>query len=319
MTQELNEEQIDRTSDLSGDKKAAIKAESQIAGRFWGGVEWRIVAEFTMFTAAWVFVIVQGLRGAMPLWLGLVANTAIASTFYMPMHESVHGNISGKVVSMRWLNELIGKLCQPMLIMSHAGHRSSHMKHHAFTNEAGRDPDFAIQGRITELPKKWFASTMINTFLPLFAIFPGLRRMLPKSFMQRGERDPRDAKSMFRLWAISTVALVAAFVFGFGPQALLLWWLPARIQLIWLMAVFAWFPHHPADKAGRYVDTRVAVFPGSGLLVRGHDHHALHHLFPRVAHYKLRRLWQEMADDLVSKGVRSEGRAKAATGPVIWN
>jgi len=35
----------------------------------------------------------------------------------------------------------------------------------------------------------------------------------------------------------------------------------------------------------RYVDTRVAVFPGSTLLIRGHDYHALHHLFPRVPHY----------------------------------
>ena len=319
MDQELNEEQIDRTIDLSAEKKIAIKAENQVAGRFWGGVEWRIVAEFIVFAAAWVFVMVQGLRGAIPLLLGLVLNTAIASTFYMPMHESVHGNISGKVASMRWLNELIGKLAQPMLIMSHSAHRSSHMKHHAFTNEPGRDPDYVTRGRFSELPVKWFAMTMLNTFLPLFAVFPVLRRLIPKSLLRGGDRDPQTAKSLFRVWLVSTVVLVVAFVFGAGPQALLLWWLPARIQMLWLMFIFAWFPHHPADKAGRYVDTRVAVFPGSGLLVRGHDHHALHHLFPRVAHYKLRRLWQEMADDLVSKGVRSEGGAKAATGPVIWN
>ena len=318
MTQELNEEQIDRTSDLSADKKAAIRAESRIAGRYWGGVEWRIVIEFALFATAWVVVIVQGLRGSMPLWIGLILNTILAATFYMPMHESVHGNISGRVASMRWLNELIGKLSQPMLIMSHAGHRSSHMKHHAFTNEPGRDPDVITRGRMSELPVKWLAMTLLNSFLPLFALFPALRRLLPKSFMTRGDRDPDAAKSMFRLWAVSTIVLVVAFVAGVGPQALMLWWLPARIQMLWLMFIFAWYPHHPADKSGRYVDTRVAVFPGSGLLIRGHDHHALHHLYPRVAHYRLRALWQEMADDLVSKGVRSEGRARASTGPVIW-
>ena len=318
MEQQLNEEQIDRTIDLSADKKAAIRAENVIAGRYWGGVEWRIVAEFVLFTALWVFVIVQGVRGAIPLWLGLIVNTAVASTFYMPMHESVHGNISGRVTGMRWLNELVGKLAQPMLMMSHSAHRSSHMKHHAFTNEAGRDPDFATQGRMSELPKKWFAMAMVNTFLPLFALFPALRRLLPAALKTRGERDPQGAKSMFRMWLVTTLVLVVAFASGHGLHALMLWWLPARIQMLWLITVFAWFPHHPADRAGRYVDTRVAVFPGSGLLVRGHDHHALHHLFPRVAHYKLRRLWQEMADDLVSKGVRSEGRATAATGPIVW-
>jgi hypothetical protein len=29
-------------------------------------------------------------------------------------------------------------------------------------------------------------------------------------------------------------------------------------------------------------------------------------------------MWQEMAADLVPKGVRAEGRALEATGPVVW-
>jgi beta-carotene hydroxylase len=114
------------------------------------------------------------------------------------------------------------------------------------------------------------------------------------------------------------VVLLVAFLNGFGLEALLLWYIPARLQFCWLLTVFAWFPHHPSVGAGRYIDTRVAVFPGSRFLIRGHDHHALHHLFPRVAHYRLRALWAEMAEDLVTKGVRSEGGAVAATGPVIW-
>ncbi|MEI8323340.1 MAG: fatty acid desaturase, partial [Actinomycetes bacterium] len=105
---------------------------------------------------------------------------------------------------------------------------------------------------------------------------------------------------------------------GLGWPALLLWYIPARLQAFWLLMVFAWYPHHPAKETGRYVDTRVAVFPGSTLLIRGHDHHALHHLFPRVPHYKLPKLWNEMASDLVPRGVRAEGRAVGATGTVVW-
>ena len=74
----------------------------------------------------------------------------------------------------------------------------------------------------------------------------------------------------------------------------------------------------PAVPVGRYVDTRVAVFPGSGLIIRGHDHHAVHHLFPRIPHYRLREFWEQSASDLVSKGVRAEGRAIGATGPITW-
>jgi len=60
------------------------------------------------------------------------------------------------------------------------------------------------------------------------------------------------------------------------------------------------------------------VFRGSGLIIRGHDHHAMHHMFPRVPHYRLRALWNDVAQDMVAKGVRAEGRATAATTPVVW-
>ena len=110
-------------------------------------------------------------------------------------------------------------------------------------------------------------------------------------------------------WMMSGASLFAA---------LMLWWLPARIQLCWLMFIFAWYPHHPANETSRYRNTRVAVFRGSGVLIRGHDHHAMHHLFPRVPHYRLKALWRETASDFVAKGVRVEGRAAGATSRIVW-
>jgi fatty acid desaturase len=44
----------------------------------------------------------------------------------------------------------------------------------------------------------------------------------------------------------------------------------------------------------------------------------VHHLFPRVPHYRLPALWADVADDMVAKGVRSEGGAIDATGPIVW-
>ena len=60
------------------------------------------------------------------------------------------------------------------------------------------------------------------------------------------------------------------------------------------------------------------MFPGSRLVIRGHDYHALHHLFPRVVHYKLPKLWQEIGPQMTAKGVRTEGRALGATQPITW-
>ena len=127
-----------------------------------------------------------------------------------------------------------------------------------------------------------------------------------------------EGKSQIRFWLLTTAVLIVGFVTGHGVAALMLWWLPARIQLCWLMFIFAWYPHHPANETSRYRNTRVAVFRGSGVLIRGHDHHAMHHLFPRVPHYRLKALWRETASDFVAKGVRVEGRAAGATSRIVW-
>ena len=325
MDERLSESEIDRTDSLGESARESIRRESEIANRYWGGVEWRIVLTFAVCATVWTTVLVLGIRGDIPLPVGFLLNVVIAPTFYMPMHESVHGNISGRVGRMRWLNELVGKLAAVPLIMGHSMHRSSHMRHHAFTNDPARDPDIVTRGRLSELPKKWFGLALLNSFLPLFAFVPPFRLLLP-GVMRRamaesrdGGRPGRDGKALFRQWLVTHIVLAACFASGIGVPALVLWYLPARIQMLWLMTVFAWYPHHPADRSGRYVDTRVAVFPGSGFLIRGHDHHAVHHLYPRIPHYRLRRAWQELAGELVPKGVRSEGSATGATRPVVWS
>jgi beta-carotene hydroxylase len=166
-------------------------------------------------------------------------------------------------------------------------------------------------------------------FAPLFAFSNGAFRVLPlkiRTFFTRQESkemitstEIKSGKYTLRYWLLTTVLIIAGFFFGIGWESLLLWYLPARISFGWLLFVFAWYPHHPATNQGRYVDTRVAVFPGSTLLTRGHDYHALHHLFPRVPHYRLPKLWTEIGPKLIPKGVRTEGRALGANGSIIWN
>jgi len=322
MSSALDPERIWHPDDQpTAEARQILKDENLIAAKYWGGFQWRIVLTFLVFSAGWVTTLVLGINGAIPLWLGLIINTAFAATFYMPMHEAVHRNVWGKQMRFRKGEDILGILCSIPLLLSFGVHRPSHMRHHAYTNDADRDPDYFAQGKMKELPMKWWAVTVSFSLMPLFAFVPPARKLLPKIVLQNASRQGvirAEGKIQFRFWIIVHVVLLVAFLNGFGLEALLLWYIPARLQFCWLLTVFAWFPHHPSVGAGRYIDTRVAVFPGSRFLIRGHDHHALHHLFPRVAHYRLRALWAEMAEDLVTKGVRSEGGAVAATGPVIW-
>ena len=64
-----------------------------------------------------------------------------------------------------------------------------------------------------------------------------------------------------------------------------------------------------STETDRYRDTRVFTFFGSTFLIRGHDHHLLHHLFPVVPHYRLRALWRDIGEHLSEQGARIEGRA----------
>ncbi len=314
---------IDAAAGAGGDavgRRDAVKAENVVAAKYWGGIQWRMVVTFLFFSVIWGGVMWLGIADAIPLWVGLIINTVIASTFYMPMHEATHKNIWGKVAKGRQVEEVIGKLCSIPLGISFTAHRTSHMRHHAFTNDASRDPDQFTDGRLRDLPLKWLSAAYVYTFLPLIAFVPVTRKILhpalKRSLGTTGSR--KDGLVQMRFWALTHLVLLVAFLTGFGLPALFLWYIPARLQAFWLLLVFAWYPHHPAKEMGRYVDTRVAVFPGSTFLIRGHDHHALHHLFPRVPHYQLPKLWNEMANDLVPRGVRSEGSAVGATGPVSW-
>ena len=98
------------TTDSDDKGRFELRAERAFAAPYWGGFETRIVVEFALGTVAWIGVIVAGTAGIIPLWLGLVINTAVASTFYMPMHEAAHGNIWGGRTAGVWGQDLIGML-----------------------------------------------------------------------------------------------------------------------------------------------------------------------------------------------------------------
>jgi len=303
------------------ERRNQVKLEGVIAAKYWGGIQYRIILTFAIFTACWVGVLILGFNGVLPLWLGLILNSIFASTFYMPMHEAAHKNILGKATSGRWVEEAIGHLSSVPTGLNFTSHRAGHMRHHAFTNDPARDPDHFTAGRLSELPLKLYGMTMLYAFLPAFVLIKPLRVLLPQALREKlvsKEGSKSEGKAQLRYWLISTVVLVVSFATGHGLVALTLWWIPARLQLCWLMFIFAWYPHHPAKETSRYRHTRVAVFPGSGLLIRGHDYHAIHHLYPRVPHYRLKSVWNELSDELIVQGVRTEGRAKGATTSVVW-
>lgn len=304
-------------------RQAVLRDELAVAAPFRDHFEWRILATFGFFTVAWLAVVVGGALGSIPLWLGFVANTIIATTFYMPLHEAVHGNIWGRTRRGRWGERLVGMFCAvPLATTSFASHKMLHMRHHAYTNDPDRDPDHYIAGSLGAVLVKLVLLTFSYPILPLVLVLP--RRLLPPELRNAYRIDVEDTlvrQANVRHWIFWIgvhAALVLLALRGLGWQALMLWYLPGRMAIAWLTFIFAWYPHHPKLGVGRYIDTRVAAFPGSRWLVRGHDYHALHHLFPRVPHTRLRSLWLVAGEDLVARGVPAQGTAPYATEPIRW-
>lgn len=100
-------------TDLAEERRLALRAEREIVAPFRGAFETRIIATFAVCAMAWATVIVLGVIGTVPLWVGLVLNTVLATTFYMPLHEAAHGNIWGDGRTNRGSEELIGVLPTP--------------------------------------------------------------------------------------------------------------------------------------------------------------------------------------------------------------
>ncbi len=198
------------------ERRLMLRAERAAAAPYWGGFQTRIVVTFAAFTFAWVAVIVLGASGALPLWLGLVLATVLASTFYMPMHEATHGNIAGKQSRLRPLEDAIGTFCSIPLGISYGAHRSSHMRHHAYTNDPDRDPDHFTDGPLRKLPPKLLAIVTLSSLLPVFAFVPAARKLLPAQLRRsmQADDDRSGGLQQLRFWVVMHLVLLVAFLAG---------------------------------------------------------------------------------------------------------
>ena len=283
---------------------------------FIGKLGIRSIFNFLWAVGGWVTTVVLTLNGTVPLLAGIGLSVVFIQACYMPMHESVHHTPSGGRKSLAWVDRLIGEATGLILCESFRGHVITHLLHHTHAN-GERDPDVLNSaGTPIQIFGRVIAGAILYPLIPFIQLFPPLAKGIPSAIRERfAERDrirgPEVAKASRWIAIIHITILIAGTATGFGIVVWLLWYIPAWIGRFWLSLVFGWLPHHPHKETGRYRDTRIFTFVGSTFLIRGHDYHLLHHLFPRVPHYKLRSLWKSISPHLDAQGARIEGRAAA--------
>lgn len=244
------------------------------------------------------------LSGRMSMWLGSIAATLLAYASFTVLHEASHGNVHGARPALRWVGELAGWFGGLPLLAPHPMFRAIHLRHHSYTNDPERDPDF------------WVHSSQPLGVLARCATLLGAYEW---SFFFGEVSRSRAAQGVRRQAAIG-VALLAALMAllvtaGLGREVLFLWVLPGLAAATMLAFAFDWVPHHPHSVQRRFLDTRILLVPGLTLPMLWQNYHLVHHLYPRVPFYRYAACFRELRPELEAKGSPIEGYARGQSLP----
>lgn len=308
---------VAKTEPLAGVER--LNYERTMVEPFTSSFGWRTLWNAVWPLAGWVATVVAVLTDRLPMSAGIIVAAVMLQAFYMPVHESVHRTISAGRNQLAWIDRAVGSFCAWMIHTSFIEHRHIHLLHHTHTNDVG-DPDVLnAKGTPRDIVVRVLLGATLFPILPILAAIPGGMKVLPPALRTRLAEAASFRSAAARrgtmLVAWSHIALLGvATVLGYGIEILLLFYVASWLGRFYVSLVFGWLPHHPHTEVGRYRDTRVFTFPGSTFLIRGHDYHLLHHLFPRVPHYELRGLWRQIGPHLASQGARIEGQAARQLG-----
>ena len=86
----------------------SLARERAVARKYIGRVQWEMILWGLGQFSVWLTILILGIQGRFPLWLGFPIATVLCCLAYLPSHEAQHGNIAGRHENLRWLNDLVG-------------------------------------------------------------------------------------------------------------------------------------------------------------------------------------------------------------------
>lgn len=243
-------------------------------------IAWPTVALLVACTAAISISVSTGVSGAIPLWVACIINTISVYLLFSVIHDSIHRSISSNHRINDWCGRIAATFMSPGSTLGLF--RWGHIQHHRYTSGL-RDPDSWLHGgRNWTLLLRW---SVIDFYYLLFAI----------------RSDDHIAKRYVRPALIgASAAMVLAcvlLVMGYWAELLLLWFIPTRMQAVFLGFTFFWLPHVPHDFTAAEAPYRATtVRIGHEWLLtpifQYHNYHLIHHLYPRTPFYNHLRVWR---------------------------
>lgn len=239
---------------------------------------------------------------AIPMWCGFLVSTVCAYYSLGPLHDAMHGNISGNGASTEeapWFDTVFGWISSIPLIMPFSAYRMMHYRHHAHTNDPNADPDYYLAA------SNWYTAAWRAMLRRLILVTTMIRRG-PKADLSDSPRVRRAKVVMALINYTSLLVLIGAAYYGYFAEVFFLWYLPSKVATLFAEILTGYVPHYPFQAMAQFEHSRIVRFWGSTVLLFGHDHHALHHLFPRIPFFKYAEVFARIRPELERSGVRVE-------------
>ena len=96
--------------------------------------------------------------------------------------------------------------------------------------------------------------------------------------------------------------ILMILVLLFPLQTLFLWWLPAKIGVVYTTLFFSYYPH-VGTEVGRYKNTRFWQHWMPRYLNHSMQLHFVHHLHPNIGHYDEPKAIEALKPFLIARGV----------------
>ena len=268
----------------------SFEKEKAVAKKYAQRFQWEMILIGIGQACIWLSLWPLVMFGIIPLWLGFIVACFCACMAYLPSHEAQHGNYSRGDPKKRWIDALVGHITLITVMFPYEILRVTHMKHHAYTNHDDKDPDF-----LTSNAK----SVKEVILLSLDGTSPDYQKYKEvyssdAAFQKAFEKGVKVSLA-YRLTLMS-------LVFLFPLQTLLLWWLPAKIGVLYTTLFFSYYPHIGTE-IGRYKNTRFWQHWMPRYLNHSMQLHFVHHLHPNIGHYDEPKAIEELKPFLIARGV----------------
>lgn len=282
---------IEGSADTS--EKALMAAERAIAARHMDRFPWGSVLWAFLNLACWLSLWPLTMTGILPLWAAFPIACANMALSYLPSHEAQHDIIARPGTKLRWLNEMVGHLSTLPLLLPYRVAKLTHLEHHKHANHPKLDPDYGTHAD-TALQSAWQT---------IKGQQPGEKSNAYGETLARIGRPEVALDAVVYELAYYAIMIVLCWS-GHALEAVLIWFLPRHIGLLYIRHYLSWAPHNPGMGQGRYRDTRGFRSAVGNVLSMGMQFHIIHHLHPRIPLMRTPRAYYEMRDILEARGCR---------------